>query len=567
MPIDGLTTRLRMPRLGKIHLGLPMESRTYPQPTDYFVCPEEVVKALGDDKPKSLTILFPTEEPEQFASAYYKAFSRSRGLVCKGDGIKADRTVNMAKMLGPDGVLPQIPNDAEHWPIVDSEAKAEDIARHGIICAGESCPQYIDKTCRRMMMLQFMLPVVPGLGIYQIDTGSINGILNIYGSLELIRAVAGRVSMIPLTLSIGPQKTTNPETGRAQTNNVLSLTCDFSLAKLQEYNRLAPGPDMSTRALPEPDDEVPTDLLPAEGSTEAAQPPTEQVSQPQATAKPTPRKPAGNRKLSEADKESLIAELRGTGASREEFDKAYAELKLGPWSSLTETGAAKLVKWAQEYHAASAAPPPAEEESGAPDLEGEQAEFATEEEQDAWVARVHAAHISEELLYSWLSEQGIDLDSEVLKADLSKANAWVAGFEDGSEGGASDMRSDETDEQQTEEHEEGAGEEREAPSEPEASAEEEAGPAMGAPQKGLEAAASELAPLAYEELSPEAREAEFLAQARPWAEQELGVEFDSDSDFMTRVLGMRLDEWFKLDGRFNDSFKRRVGRIKERGLA
>lgn len=296
MPIKGLTNELRMPRAGKIHLGVKSitdKGQEYPTPTDYFVCPPEVIEAIGTDKPKELTIMFPTEEPEQFAPTYLKFFSRTRGLVCKGDGETADRTVNMRAILGPDGAMPNMPDTPEAWPVVDRDARPEDIGRHTIECRGDQCPDYGKRGCGRMMMLQFLMPDVPGLGIYQIDTGSRNGILNIYGGIELVRAIVGRVSMIPLKLRIGPIETVSPETGRKQTNYVMSLHCDLTMEALSQYRRMRPGADLSSRQLPDPDDEVPEYLMAAElpENEPGPDPEPQQTDPPKAISAPPKPKP------------------------------------------------------------------------------------------------------------------------------------------------------------------------------------------------------------------------------------------------------------------------------------
>jgi len=305
MAIKGLTDQLRMPRAGKIHLGIKSTTNTgaeYPTATDYFVCPPEVIAALGTDKPTELNIMFPTEEPEQFAPTFLKFFSRTRGLICKGDGETADRTVNMRKILGPEGVIDNLPKTPEAFPVVDRDAKPEDIGRVKIECRGENCPDYGKRGCGRMMMLQFLLPDVPGLGIYQIDTGSRNGILNIYGGIELVRAIVGRVSMVPLKLRVGPIQTQSPDTGKMQTNYVMSLHCDLTMSAMSQYKAMGPGPDLSSRQLPDPDDEVPDYLmaaeLPEEGNAPKAieapkviEAPTQVMAPPKPAPKPA-RKPA-----------------------------------------------------------------------------------------------------------------------------------------------------------------------------------------------------------------------------------------------------------------------------------
>ncbi|GAI11540.1 unnamed protein product, partial [marine sediment metagenome] len=92
MPIKGLSEQKRLPRLGKIHLGVKVtknkkgeECAPYPRATDYFVCPDEV-RAVYGDKPQKLHIIIPVEDEEMWANQYYRQYSRTRGLVCKGDG-------------------------------------------------------------------------------------------------------------------------------------------------------------------------------------------------------------------------------------------------------------------------------------------------------------------------------------------------------------------------------------------------------------------------------------------------------------------------------------------------
>ena len=70
MPIKGVTDIVRMPRLGKIHLGVKVEGdrSTYPRAVDYFVCPPEVV-AIHGEKPKELDVMFPNEDDERWGIA------------------------------------------------------------------------------------------------------------------------------------------------------------------------------------------------------------------------------------------------------------------------------------------------------------------------------------------------------------------------------------------------------------------------------------------------------------------------------------------------------------------
>jgi len=59
MPIKGLTQVRRLPRLGKIKMGIKVKTTLgveYPQKTDYFVVPPEVADVYGD-RPKALDII------------------------------------------------------------------------------------------------------------------------------------------------------------------------------------------------------------------------------------------------------------------------------------------------------------------------------------------------------------------------------------------------------------------------------------------------------------------------------------------------------------------------------
>jgi hypothetical protein len=217
MPIKGLTESRRLPRLGKIHLGVKKVSTKtgaeYPSATEYFVVPPEIAKVYGE-RPTELPIIIPIDDEEKWANQYYRRYSRTRGLVCKGDGTTCRRMVDTANgdFAGRD---------------------TKEIAwKENIPCQGTACPAYKSKDCREIMNLQFMLPDVPGLGVWQVDTSSINSIRNINSAAAMIRAVYGRVSMIPLTLTLEPQEVTNPDDGKKKTVRVLQLRAKGTMREL-----------------------------------------------------------------------------------------------------------------------------------------------------------------------------------------------------------------------------------------------------------------------------------------------------------------------------------------------
>ncbi len=237
MPIKGLSEKRQLPRLGKIHLGVRDETKGYPKKTDYFVCPPEVQAVFGE-QPKALRILIPVEDEEKFASQYYRCYSKTRGLICKGDGERADRLI-----------------DAKTGALADAGSK--DVVWKEIECKGKDCPDYRLK-CKPIMNLQFLLPEVPGMGIWQVDTGSVNSIKQINSAIELVRALCGRIAMIPLLLTLEPKEAINPDTNKKQTIYCLNLRTngkmgDMALAAGKSNVELLNG----MLALPVGDDERP----------------------------------------------------------------------------------------------------------------------------------------------------------------------------------------------------------------------------------------------------------------------------------------------------------------------
>ena len=221
-----------MPRIGKFHLGIkstkvynkgtPNEKTVeYPTATDYFVFPKEgeagfdlvpqLTKAFGE-KPKSLRIAFAAEHAEDVAPQFYKCYTRTRGLVCRGDGEVCERMVDVKT-----GGLPGKDSVDVEW-------------REDLTCEGRECPYYQDKKigCREMMNLQFLLPEISGMGVWQVDSGSINSIRNINSCLSMIRLVYGRIAMVPLVLSIEQVEVTPPGEKKKKVN-VLNIRSNDSL--------------------------------------------------------------------------------------------------------------------------------------------------------------------------------------------------------------------------------------------------------------------------------------------------------------------------------------------------
>jgi len=247
-PIEKVSDVRRMPRLGKIRLGIKVEpegKNPYPRATDHFVVPEEIKEIVGN-MPKKLNIMFPTERAEEFAQQWLRCYSFTQGLVCKGDGVKATRKIDVET-----GDIAR--HTTQEWVFKDWG------------CDPDNCEQYLEKQCRRVMNLLFLIPDVPGIGVWQLDTTSFYSIVNVNSCVDLIKRLCGRISFIPLTLSLEPQ-IVEPPGIKKKTVHILHIRSDVKLADLQKLGLVLPERVL----LPLLDEEeAPGDLYPEQKPVEA----------------------------------------------------------------------------------------------------------------------------------------------------------------------------------------------------------------------------------------------------------------------------------------------------------
>lgn len=205
--IKDISDRRRLPRLGKIRLGVKVISKKtgkeYPKETDYFVCPEEVRKIYGD-QPKELDVMFPLNEVEAIFPQRYIWYGQSKGARCIGDGEKANQVQD-------DRTIREI-----------------------------ECPcDKLGKECQRRAHLMVILPKVSLGGIYQIDLGSYHSIVDINSALSTdpenvgyIMALVGRIAMVPLKLKRIARETHG--SGRKETHWTLQIIFEGSMEFLSQ---------------------------------------------------------------------------------------------------------------------------------------------------------------------------------------------------------------------------------------------------------------------------------------------------------------------------------------------
>ncbi len=224
--IKGLSDARRLPRLGKIRLGIkkisPKTKKEYPSETDYFVCPEEVEKIYGKT-PRELDVMLPVEDIGITFPQAYEYYGSGKGLKCIGDGETAERK-----------------DDGGFWQERDCP-----------------CELFEEGKCSQRAHLSVILPEVSVGGIYQIDTSSYNSIIDLNSSIDYVKAMVGRVAMVPLKLVRQPTDTHHE--GKKQTHYTLRLEFPGNLETINHLkantNRIL-GVSLT---LPEPDRVNPED--------------------------------------------------------------------------------------------------------------------------------------------------------------------------------------------------------------------------------------------------------------------------------------------------------------------
>jgi len=221
--IKDISERRRLPRLGKIRLGLKVVSsktgREYPRETEYFIVPPEVSKVYGE-RPTSLEVMFPINDPEVVFPQAYKWYGGQKGLKCIGNQEIALRFREETQSME------EIPCPCEHKDI----------------------------ECQKRGHLMVILPRINMGGVYQIDIGSYHSIIDLNSGIEYVQALVGRFAMVPLRLCRMPKETHFG--GQKQIHYTLQLFLDADVDMINALREDTSRVLLSTRnlALPPPED-------------------------------------------------------------------------------------------------------------------------------------------------------------------------------------------------------------------------------------------------------------------------------------------------------------------------
>ncbi len=291
MAIKGWTDGTRLQRVGNIAIGYIDENKNIPKAVDYFVVPPEVQEVYGE-KPCELDIMLPHEDLEVVMPAYLKRYGNKFGLICRGTGETAHLSVNYGNLkeygIAEDNGKYTLISTGEILPV-------EMIKGRKYIktpCLYKSCPSYITKKCKEICILSVLLYKVPGaIGVYSIDTSSYNSYQNIKVSLEMVRAIFGRVSFIPLRLKVVMQEK-NPiieKNGEIfQTKRAVPIMCidmgqytlEYVLGVARDQKLLTKPPFTGNSFLPiePPNEDIKPELLyPARDDDENTEEATEET--------------------------------------------------------------------------------------------------------------------------------------------------------------------------------------------------------------------------------------------------------------------------------------------------
>lgn len=182
--------------------------------------------------------MFPVDNEDHVFPQALKVYSKTGGLLCRGDGEQAERR-RMHLVMKSGGDHPRVLDDARPRLIDGTPAEGDPNEWVPVSCIG--CPLRVkpapDKpaACSAKANLMVMLYNVNIGGVYQIDTGSVNNIINLNSSFDYARGMVGRIAMVPFKLRRVPRQIQYD--GKVVTKALLQLDPDMDLKELVALRR------------------------------------------------------------------------------------------------------------------------------------------------------------------------------------------------------------------------------------------------------------------------------------------------------------------------------------------
>lgn len=184
--------RLKFPRIGKIKIGM-KNAKGFPQSVDYFIATGKYAglftQAYGD-KPQTIQIVFPDDDPETVCNEIYTYRDNSGALLARGDGSIFE--VWNGKQY--------VKYNVEQYPDI-----MERITRNNPTKKGA-------ENWEIELTLRFIIPKIRGVvGVWELVTkGRASSIQNIKNSFDSVQIIRGSVTQTVFDLSVQFAKSNKP---------------------------------------------------------------------------------------------------------------------------------------------------------------------------------------------------------------------------------------------------------------------------------------------------------------------------------------------------------------------
>ncbi len=206
---------LELPEIGRLHIGMKNE-RGLPQSIDWFRPTGKYAglftQALGD-KPQTITVIFPSDNPEIVCNERFEYRDDKGALVARGDGRIFE--VWNGKIYAPYSTL--------EYPNIMDQITAKNPTKKG--------PDNWDV----VLTLRFIVPAVRGVvGVWQFSTkGKASSVKNIRESFDAVQMIRGTVTQTAFDLSVQFAKSNKP--GVSSRYPVVSLVAnDTRIEEIQK---------------------------------------------------------------------------------------------------------------------------------------------------------------------------------------------------------------------------------------------------------------------------------------------------------------------------------------------
>jgi hypothetical protein len=212
--------------IGKIKIGEKKPSANggeRPSAIDYFKpfadgMYEKLFREAYGEKPTTIPIFFVSDDMAQSCPYFFELRDGAGKRVANGDGV----TFNVATKMQDNTVSDLVvsPPDIDKW--------MNDLERTS---GGK---------WKEVLVLRFIIPNIPILGVWEFRTGGDDSTIpNIVGTIDTVKAMAGRISGIPFDLSVKIVK--SDKAGSSSKYPVVSLVCNISEESARRVKSLPIG--------------------------------------------------------------------------------------------------------------------------------------------------------------------------------------------------------------------------------------------------------------------------------------------------------------------------------------